>query len=71
MVSANAPRELAPTNCPYFAPGCTFSDYDLPAMRAGYIAPTNSSLSGSQYTTPLIIMIDTRVTSDPPPIISK
>lgn len=67
VISANPPQDVPPTSCPYFAPGCTLSDYDFPDMRSGYVPPINSSKSGSLYTSPLIIKIDTRNISDPPP----
>ncbi|MBX9809184.1 hypothetical protein K2X92_02220 [Candidatus Gracilibacteria bacterium] len=70
VISANTPKELAPSTCPFFAPsGCNTSDYDLPNMRAGYIAPTNSSMSGASYLHPLIIESDPRLISDPPSIL--
>jgi hypothetical protein len=72
IISANPPREVAPTDCPYFtSSSCTRSNYDLPTMRAGYVSPTNSSLSGSLYVNPLIIVSDTRLMTDPPPTLTK
>ncbi len=67
VVSANPPQEVAATSCPYFAPGCVVSSYDLPSMRSSYVPPINASLSGAIYASPLIIRIDPRNLSDPPP----
>jgi hypothetical protein len=72
IISANPPREVAPSVCPYFDSSCTSRlYYDLPGNRAGYVSPTNQSLSGSTYINPLIIEMDTRLTWDAPPIMNK
>jgi hypothetical protein len=78
LMSANPPREIAPTGCPYFAPsGCIRSDYDLPGSRDSYAAlsPTDKiakqSANGSIYPSPLVIEWDPRIISDPAPAMSK
>jgi hypothetical protein len=76
LVSANPPREIPPTGCPYFAPsGCVRSDYDLPGSRDAYAALTDktskSSIGGSTYLSPLVIEWDPRIIRDPAPAMSK
>lgn len=71
IISSNPPQEVTPTSCPYFALGCTISDYDLPDSRKDYVPPVNSSLSGSLYSNPLVVEYDTRLIGDPPPAMSK
>lgn len=74
--SANSPQEIAPTTCPYFVTSCANpSDYDLPYSRSGMLlqSPVTPylSLSGSMFTPPVVIEVDTRITRDPPKVILK
>lgn len=76
--SANSPQEMPPPSgtCPYFVTTCTDSTYyDLPYSRSGMLLknPVTSYLSqsGSMFTPPLVIEIDTRLTRDPPKFILK
>ncbi len=78
LVSANPPREIAPTGCPYFAQtGCVRSYYDLPGSRDAYSALTpadrmaKQSTGGSIYPSPLVIEWDPRLIHDPAPAMSK
>ena len=72
IISANAPREIAPSSCPYFAPlWCVKSDYDLPASRSSYASPVNASIGWATYVTPIVVEWDARVTTDPPPGFTK
>jgi hypothetical protein len=68
LISANPPRDLAPSFCPFFISGlCDPSDYDLPKQR-WYTTP---SIGWASYNTPLVIESDTRILSDPPPVVKK
>jgi hypothetical protein len=72
VVSANPPREIAPSSCPYFAPvGCVKSDYDLPNMRSTFVSPTNSSIGWSTYTAPIVIESDSRLINNSPSILKQ
>jgi hypothetical protein len=68
LISANPPRDLAPSFCPFFVSGtCDPSDYDLPGKR--WI--TTKSVGWTSYNTPLVIESDPRLLSDPPPAMKK
>jgi len=73
--SANAPQEVAPTNCPYYLANCTPSDFDLPGSRSSFLSLANTtghtSLSGAIYTAPIVIETDPRLMRNPPKIILK
>lgn len=74
--SANSPQEIAPTTCPYFVTSCTDpSYYDLPHSRIGMLSESDVtpflSQSGSMFTPPVVVEIDTRLTRDPPKVILK
>ncbi len=78
LVSANPPREIAPTGCPYFTQtGCLRSYYDLPGSRDAYSALSpidrvaKQSTGGNIYPSPLVIEWDPRLIHDPAPAMSK
>jgi hypothetical protein len=68
LISANPPRDIAPSFCPFFVSGtCDPSDYDLPGKRWS----TTPSIGWASYSTSLVIESDPRLLSDPPPAMNK
>lgn len=82
MVSANPARDIPPLTCPYYIETCPSPlPYDLPGKRMGFIGlsvadrPSKVSTlhpeSAPYEKIPVVIMGDTRLISDPPPLLLK